>query len=69
MAEKHRQLPRVAYSYNEAAEVLGLSAGFLRLEVQRGRLHALHAGRRRLILADELSRYLRQCDASAGDTR
>ncbi len=42
-------LKRKAYSIAEVAQQHGLSRGFVRLEIKRGRLKALRLGRRRLI--------------------
>jgi excisionase family DNA binding protein len=52
-------IPRKAFSIKEAAEILGgVSVGFLRLESLRGRLQVTRLGRRVLITAQELDRYL-----------
>ncbi|MGC2495047.1 hypothetical protein [Candidatus Binatus sp.] len=40
------------------AEQLDVSAGFLRLEVSRGRLHVTRLGRRVLVTKREIERYL-----------
>ena len=50
--------PRLAFSINEVARQLGVSAGLLRLESQRGRLKVSRIGRRIVVRADELARYL-----------
>jgi excisionase family DNA binding protein len=53
------QIQPLAYSLRDAAQRLGgVSVSFLRLEVARGHLRAVHCGRRVLILHDELVRYL-----------
>ena len=49
---------RLAFSLGEVAEQLGVSVGFLRLEVCRGRLRTVHLGRRVLIREEEVRRYL-----------
>ncbi len=50
--------PRLAFSINEVARQLGVSEGLLRLESQRGRLKVSRIGRRVVVRADELARYL-----------
>jgi excisionase family DNA binding protein len=49
---------RIALSLQEVAESIGVSVPFLRLEIQRGKLKAAHAGRRVLVRRDEIDRYL-----------
>ncbi len=56
---------RRAYSVNEVAAALGVSAGFVRLEIGRKNLPIVRAGRRVLILKDALENYLRR-GAEAG---
>jgi hypothetical protein len=49
----------LAYSFDDAALAAGaVSPAFLRLEWRRGNLATVQVGRRRLILADELRRWL-----------
>jgi hypothetical protein len=51
--------PPLAYSIKDAAEALGgLSERFLRLEISRGHLSVVSLGRRRVLTAEELARYL-----------
>ncbi len=50
---------RLAWSLREAAGALGVSERFLRNEIRRGRLGAIKRGRRVLIRAETLDRYLR----------
>lgn len=50
---------RLAWSLREAAEALGVSERFLRNEIRRGKLVAIKRGRRVLVLAETLDRYLR----------
>ncbi len=50
--------PRRAFSVKETARSLGVSPGFLRLEIERGRLQVTRLGRRVLITSGELERYL-----------
>jgi excisionase family DNA binding protein len=50
---------RLAWSLREAAEALGVSERFLRNEIRRGRLGAIKRGRRVLVRAETLDRYLR----------
>lgn len=47
-----------ARSIAETARQLGVSMGFLRLEIARGKLRPTRLGRRVLILDQELRRYL-----------
>jgi len=49
---------RLAWSIAEGASSTGLSIGFVRKEIRSGRLAASRAGRRVLVLDDELKRYL-----------
>ena len=51
-------LHRAAWSIGEVAEATGLSRGFLRAEVRRGRLPIRRFGRRVLVLNDDLQTYL-----------
>jgi excisionase family DNA binding protein len=52
-------MKKLAYGLRESSETLGVSVPFLRLEIARGRLHAARLGRRVVIPATELDRYLR----------
>ncbi len=54
---------RLLLSLGEAARALGLSQGFLRLEIQRKLLRAARCGRRVMISREELDRYLRKAQA------
>lgn len=54
--------PRLMLGIAEAAERIGVSAGFLRLEIRRGALSAKRLGRRVLISVAELERYLQPDD-------
>ena len=47
-----------ATSLQRLAKDLDVSAGFLRLEIRRGRLAAIKLGRRVVVSADEARRYL-----------
>ena len=49
---------RLAWSIAEVASSTGLSIGFVRKEIRAGRLAARRAGRRVLVLDDDLKRYL-----------
>lgn len=55
---------RRAFSLAELSESLGLSVGFLRLELARGHLRAARFGRRVVIMKPELDRYIA---ASSGE--
>jgi excisionase family DNA binding protein len=60
---------RRAFNLKEAAEALGgVSIGFLRLESQRGHLQVTRLGRRVLITAEELDRYLAEGAVRKGAT-
>jgi|GEM_PF-5477824 len=50
-----------AFSLSEVSKLTGLSIGHLRNESRRGRLRLLKSGRRTLITAIELRRYLESC--------
>jgi excisionase family DNA binding protein len=54
---------RLAFSLAESAKQLGVSVGFLRLEIGRKRLRPTRLGRRVLIRNQELMRYLAAQDA------
>jgi excisionase family DNA binding protein len=50
---------KLAFRLKEAADLLAVSASFLRLEIARGHLHPTRLGGRRLVITrDELRRYL-----------
>lgn len=49
---------RLAAGFPAWAERIGVSAGFLRQEVSRGRLHVTRLGRRVLVTKAEIERYL-----------
>ena len=59
----HADMTRLAYGVQELAQRLGVSPSFIRLEIDRGRLNSIRAGRRLLITQTEIERYL-----SAGNT-
>jgi excisionase family DNA binding protein len=56
---------RRAYGIREVAESMGVSVGFVRLEIARGRLPSVRLGRRRLIAASALDEYIAGARASA----
>jgi excisionase family DNA binding protein len=56
--------PPKAWSIAAIAASLGVSAGFLRNEIKRGRLKARKVGRRVLVFDVDLRRYLGEEDAS-----
>jgi hypothetical protein len=60
---------RLAWGLQEVAEVTGLSLAFLRLEVRSGRLQVRSFGRRKLVLAEELERYLAAGSAGASKVK
>ncbi len=49
---------RLAFRLVEAAALIGVSTGFLRLELARGNLNATRLGRRIVLMRTELERYL-----------
>ncbi len=49
---------RLAWGLEELAKATGLSKSFLRLEIRREKLKVLRLGRRILVRADEVERYL-----------
>jgi excisionase family DNA binding protein len=51
-------MKKLAYGLRESSEALAVSVPFLRLEIARGRLRAARLGRRVVIPATELARYL-----------
>jgi hypothetical protein len=57
---RHQRIPlqRIAYSLQELEDATSLSRRFLRLEIAKGRLHAIKIGARVLVLASELEAYL-----------
>jgi excisionase family DNA binding protein len=53
---------KLGYSVAEIARGYGLSPGFVRLEIVRGKLKAKHFGRRVVILKEDLDRYLSRAE-------
>jgi len=51
---------KLAYSLNEAGQLIGVSTGHLRNENQRGKLRFVKSGRRTLIMDEDLRRYLEE---------
>jgi hypothetical protein len=49
---------RIAFGLAELARQLGVSTGFLRLEVGRGKLIPTRLGRRMVVTVSEATRYL-----------
>jgi excisionase family DNA binding protein len=60
---------RLAYGVQELAGALGVTAGFIRLEIQRGRLGIIRVGRRVLISRAEAERYLATRSTTAQEAR
>jgi hypothetical protein len=56
--EKGSTNSRLAYSLEELAGDIGVSVGFLRLEITRGQLVPTRLGRRVIVAAEEVRRYL-----------
>ena len=55
-----RQLPKLAYSRNEAAKALGISSATIDRLTKRGLLHPSRATRRPLYPHWEIERFLRE---------
>ncbi len=53
-----KEINKRAYSIEEFAYMIGISKGHARNEIFRGNLKALKSGRRILITAEEIQRYL-----------
>ncbi len=53
-----KNLERISYSIEEAAQMLGVSRSFIRLEIGRKNLMVKRLGRRVIILKSEIQRYL-----------
>jgi excisionase family DNA binding protein len=56
---------RLTYSIPELARKLGVSPAFLRLEAARHKLILTRLGRRALVRAEEVERYLKAGDTGA----
>jgi len=59
---KRAVLPRLAYGIDEVANSLGVSAGFVRLEIGRNRFVTLRVGRRVLITKASFDAYTAVAD-------
>jgi excisionase family DNA binding protein len=55
-----RAVDKIAYGIPELAAAWGVSEGFLRLEIRRGKLNFFRAGRRLLIPKEDLDRYMNE---------
>lgn len=53
-------LPKLGYSIAEVSVLIGLSKGFLRNEIKKGRLKKSCFGRRVLISAENLTKYIKE---------
>jgi excisionase family DNA binding protein len=70
MSLSPRESPdRLAYGVQELAQRLGVSPSFVRLEIERGRLNSVRAGRRLLITRTEIERYLSDNTATGSRSR
>jgi excisionase family DNA binding protein len=59
----------LAFGINEAARLLGVSPGLVRLEIARGNLNPLRVGRRIVLTRTELDAYLARCATAAAPER
>jgi hypothetical protein len=57
---------RLGFSLRRLAEATDVTVGFLRLEIRRGRLKPIRLGRRVVITATEVRRYLSEGQQDAG---
>jgi len=64
MNQDKQKIERWAYSLNESAKMIGCSNGHLRNEEKRGKIRFLKSGRRVMIAAAELQRYLNECETT-----
>ena len=53
-----QRLDRFSYGIGEVANALGVSSGFIRLEIERGRLESFRLGRRVLIKKASFDAYI-----------
>jgi excisionase family DNA binding protein len=58
---------REAFSVKELSAKLGLSPSFVRLEIARGRLKALRAGRRIIILRESIATWLKESPSDVAE--
>ncbi len=63
-----KDISKLAYSLEEAAQMLGVSKGHLRNENIRGKLQLLKSGRRTLITATEIQRYIAELAETESQT-
>ncbi len=56
--ETGKVINKLAYSLEETAQMLGVSKGHLRNENIKGKLNFFRSGRRTLVTAKEIQRYL-----------
>lgn len=56
-------LEQLAYRPGQFAKLTGLSEGFVKLEIYRGKLHAVKKGTATLITAEAARKYLSESDA------
>ena len=64
ICENKNKEQRLAYSISEFATKLGVSTGFLRLEAARRKLTLTRLGRRTLVRAEEVERYLKAAEST-----
>jgi excisionase family DNA binding protein len=62
MKPENNLKPRLGWTVEELAQSLSVSVPFLRLEIKRGRLRAVHLGRRVVLFDKDVRRYLADAD-------
>lgn len=65
MRQNNQLDSKLGWTLEELAGSLSVSVPFLRLEIKRGRLRAVHLGRRVVLLDEEVRRYLAEASDRA----
>ena len=66
MKQNNNSAPKLGWTVEELARSLSVSVPFLRLEIKRGRLRAVHLGRRVVLFDKDVQRYLTEADEQIG---
>jgi excisionase family DNA binding protein len=66
MKQNNSSMPKLGRTVEELARSLSVSVPFLRLEIKRGRLRAVHLGRRVVLFDKDVRRYLTEADEQIG---